>query len=132
MDDFNQTSENLQIPKPSPEFRMMVSKMTSNMSFVGLFTIIYGAITCLTIVGAIVGIPMIIAGLRLRESSDSFSSFKNSYNFESLRMALEQQNKFFFIYKVMIIIGLVLFTLYLIFFFTFFASMFSSFGGSDF
>ncbi len=131
MDDLNQFSDEMQMPKPNPAFRMMVSSLSSNMNFVGLFTIIYGALTCLSIIGALIGVPMIIAGLRIRESADSFSTFKNSYNFESLQMALERQNKFFNIIKILIIVGLVLFALYLIFIFTFLGSIFSSMGSMD-
>ena len=59
----------------SPAFHMIVHKMAGDMNFVGIFYIIIGAIECLTIIGAIVGIPLIISGLRLRESADSFKGY---------------------------------------------------------
>ena len=40
-------------PKALGIFGMMFNKMTSDMKFVGIFTIIYGALTCLSIIGAI-------------------------------------------------------------------------------
>lgn len=55
-------------------FQLMVRKMTGDMRFVGLFTIIGGAFACLGIITAIIGVPVIISGLRLHEAADSFSN----------------------------------------------------------
>ena len=90
-------------------------EMSKHMSFVGMFFIIYGALMCLTIIGAIFGIPYIIAGLRIRESGDSYLSYSKSSDARLLLTAFEKQSSFFFILKVLIIIGLVIFALYLIF-----------------
>jgi len=89
-------------------------EMSKHMSFVGMFCIIYGAIACLSIIGAIFGIPYIIAGLRIRESADSYLAFSKSSDARQLLTAFEKQSSFFFIMKVLIIIGLVIFALYLI------------------
>jgi Family of unknown function (DUF5362) len=111
-----------------PNTRMVVSKMTKDMQFVGIFFIIGGALYCITIVGALLGIPLIISGLRLRESADSFNSYLGSGNDGLLEDALQKQSKFFFIQKVLIIISIVFFVLYLIFIFTVGISMMHSFG----
>jgi hypothetical protein len=89
-------------------------EMSKHMGFVGMFCIIYGALACLSIIGAIVGIPYIIAGLRIRESADSYLAFSRSSDARQLLTAFEKQSSFFFIMKVLIIIALVLFALYLI------------------
>jgi tetrahydromethanopterin S-methyltransferase subunit C len=102
-------------------------EMSKHMSFVGMFCIIYGALACLSIIGAIIGIPYIIAGLRIRESADSYLGFSKSSDARQLLTAFEKQSSFFFIMKVLIIIALVLFALYLIF-----LVGFLSFVGSDF
>jgi hypothetical protein len=60
------------------------------------------------------GIPLIISGLRLRESSDSFSSYMLSGDNNMLERALERQGRFFFIQKIFIIITLVVMVLYII------------------
>jgi hypothetical protein len=52
--------------------------MTANMRFVSVFYIIVGVLYSLTIIGAIVGIPLIISGLRLKESADAFTNFAYS------------------------------------------------------
>ena len=47
-----------------PMFKENLRKMSGDMGFYGIFTIIVGAFSCLGIISAVVGIPMIIAGLR--------------------------------------------------------------------
>jgi Family of unknown function (DUF5362) len=96
--------------------RLTINKLNGDMNFVGIFFIIIGAIECISIVGAIVGVPLIISGLRLRESAASFGSFLTSGNEAALDNALERQSRFFFIVKVLIIIALVMFVLEIIFF----------------
>ncbi len=103
----------------SPVLHITVSKMAGDMSFVGIFYIIIGAIECLTIIGAVLGIPLIISGLRLRESSDSFKMYLNSGDSMTLERALERESRFFFIQKIFIIISIALFVLYVVFFIVF-------------
>jgi hypothetical protein len=114
----------------SPVGQMNVNKMTGDMRFVGVFYIIMGALYCLTIVGAIIGIPFIICGLRLRESADAYTGFLGSNDANMLERAFERQGSFFFIQKVLMIIGLVLMILYVVFIIAFGAAMFSSMGGN--
>jgi hypothetical protein len=102
-------------------------EMSRHMSFVGLFCIIYGVLACLSIIGAILGIPFIIAGLRIRESAESYLGFSKISDARQLLTAFEKQSSFFFIMKVLIIIALVIFALYL-----FFLVVFVSFWGSEF
>ena len=92
---------------PTPMMQMTVSKMSGDMRFVGIFYIIMGALNCLSIVGAIIGVPYIICGLRLRESADAYSSFLGSNDSNLLERAFERQGSFFFIQKVLMIIGLI-------------------------
>lgn len=103
----------------SPALHITVSKMSGDMNFVGIFYIIIGAIECLTIIGAAVGIPLIISGLRLRESADSFRGYLVSGDSFMLERALERESRFFFIQKVFLIISIALFVLYIIFFIIF-------------
>lgn len=95
-------------------FQSIVTKMTGDMKFIGIITIIYGAISCLSIIGAIVGIPIIICGIRLREAADAFAAYRDTKDFDSLQEGFERQSRFFFIQKVLIIISLVFIGLYLI------------------
>jgi len=110
--------------------RLTINKLSGDMNFVGLFFIIIGALECLTIVGAIVGIPLIICGLRLRESSNSFNNFLSTNNEAALDNALEKQSRFFFIQKILIIISIVLFVVYFVFLIVFGLSFLHSFSQS--
>ena len=103
----------------SPALHITVNKMSGDMNFVGTFYIIIGAIQCLTIIGAIVGIPLIICGLRLRESADSFKGYLVSGDSFMLERALERESRFFFIQKVFLIISIALFVLYIVLFIVF-------------
>lgn len=99
---------------PTSSFGSIIPKMKSDMKFVGLFSIIYGGLTCLSIIGAIVGIPLLIMGLRLREAADAFGQFDALDDRDALRRAFEKQRSYFYINKILIIIGLVLFALYIL------------------
>ena len=114
----------------SPMAQMTINKMTGDMRFVGIFYIIMGAIYCLSIIGAVIGIPFIICGLRLRESADAYNGYLGSSDVNMLERAFEIQGSFFFIQKVLMIIGLILLILYIIFIIIFSATLFSSMGGN--
>jgi len=103
----------------SPMLQVTINKMTGDMNFVGIFYIIVGVLYSLTIIGAILGIPLIICGLRLRESSTSFTSYVVTNDESMLERALERQSRFFFIQKVFMIITLVIFVIYIIIFLIF-------------
>jgi len=102
--------------KPPTLFQMMFDKMVSDMRFVGMFTIIHGALSCLSIFGAILGIPYIFVGMRMREAADQFAIFKATNDAAAMRNGFELQGKFFRIIKILIIIGLVLTVLFIILF----------------
>lgn len=113
----------------TPLAQMTVNKMTGDMRFVGVFYIIMGVIYCLSIIGAVIGIPLIICGLRLRESADAFNGFLGSNDGSMLERAFERQGSFFFIQKVLMIIALVFMVLYIILIFAFGAAFFSAMSG---
>lgn len=115
----------------SSMMQMMVNKMAGDMRFVGLFYIILGAIYCITIIGAIIGIPFIICGLRLRESADSYTAYIGSQDSVMLERAFEKQGSFFFIQKVLVIIALVFIALYIIFLIAFGATLISALSGGS-
>lgn len=89
-------------------------EMAKYMKFIGTFTFIIGIVYCVTIIGAIFGIPMYFMGRRLRESADSFLKYRRSYSGQDLYDAIEKQSRAFFIQYVFAIIGLVFMGLYLI------------------
>jgi len=108
--------------KPPTLFQITFDKMVGDMRFVGMFSIIYGAIACITIIGAVFGVPIIIVGLRMREAADQFSIFRTTNDASAMRSGFELQGKYFKIIKILIIVSLVLTLIYIILIVFFLAS----------
>ena len=115
-----------------PILQILIPKMTANMRFVSVFYIIVGVLYSLTIIGAIVGIPLIISGLCLKESTDAFTNFAYSNQPQLLEAALERQNSFFFHTKSIHEIILAIFLLIIIFIVVFGIAIMNRIGNSEF
>ncbi len=96
----------------------IVAKMVSDMKFMAIATIVSGGLNCLSIIGAVVGIPLIIAGLRLKDAAEAFTSYIHNNDMASLQRAMEQQRTYFFIHKIMFIVGISLAILIIVLFIT--------------
>jgi len=131
-DDLNSigTQQEKSFSQPSV-FQFAFDKMTGDMRFVGLFVIIYGVFMCITIIGALIGVPLILAGLRMREAADQFHYFKMTNDPASMRNGFELQGRYFRIFKILIIVGLVLTVLYIIFIVIFLSSFLGMFFSSS-
>ncbi|MDA3860649.1 MAG: DUF5362 domain-containing protein [Melioribacteraceae bacterium] len=116
MEDFNNlNSENVSEQTKSVDvFGFTFNRMTSDMKFLGMFYIIYGVLASLSIIGAIIGIPLLISGLRLRESANELNSYRGTNDAHYLRRGFELQGKFFNIQKIIILVGIVITVLYII------------------
>ncbi len=97
-------------------------RMAKYMRFIGTFALVVGIVYCLTIIGAIFGIPMFFMGRRLRESAQSFMNYRSSDSRQDLYTAIERQSRAFFIQYVFAIISLVFMGLYIIILIALFAS----------
>ena len=86
------------------------------MTFLAVILIVYGALSCLTIIGALFGVPYIFAGLRMKEAAEHFKNFAFGSNITELHYAIERQQRMFFIFKVLTIIAIILFVLVIIFY----------------
>jgi type III secretory pathway component EscU len=125
LEDLNSNpSSSFKVPS---QFQYLFDKMNGDMKFVGMFTIIYGGLICLSIIGALIGVPLIIAGMRIREAADQFSIFKTTNNTGSMRSGFELQGKYFHILKVLIIVGIVMTVIYIIFIIFFLSTFLSMF-----
>lgn len=100
----------------------LLPRLNSDMRFVGMFYIIYGAFACLSIIGAIIGVPSIIMGLRLRDASKGLEAYQTSQSQKALYYAFDKQRSFFNIQKIIIIIMVVFMVLYFIGIFFFLSS----------
>jgi hypothetical protein len=91
-----------------------IPKMAQYMKFIGILEIIGGVLYCLTIIGALIGVPVIFMGIRLREAADGFTKYLSSDSKEDLNYALDRQTRSFFIQFILAIISLVLLGIYII------------------
>ena len=91
-----------------------VPNLAKYMNFIGLLQIIGGALYCITIIGAIIGVPVIYMGIRMREAADGFKKYLGSQSAQDLIYAIDKQTRSFFIQFVLTIIGLAFFGIYLI------------------
>ena len=107
-----------------------IYRMSKDMKFMGIVSIVYGAISCLTILGAIFGIPYIIMGIRLKDSGEHYQRYAEMNNPADLEFAFLKQQSFFFLTKVITIIGIIFFILVIAFYIVLFSFFFS--GGMNF
>ena len=91
-------------------------KMTGDMKFVGMFQIVLGALACLSIFGAITGIPMLISGLRARESADAFVNYQRDLDANWLSRAYTGQAGYFKMQKIVAILTIVMMVLFIVFY----------------
>jgi hypothetical protein len=91
-----------------------VPKMAQYMKFIGIIQIIGGALYCLTIIGALIGVPVIYMGIRLREAADGFKKYLASDSKQDLSYAIDRQTRSFFIQFILMIISLALLGIYII------------------
>ncbi len=93
---------------------VLYPRLTGNMKFVGIYYMVVGVLTSITIIGAIIGIPTFLAGSRLRDAAENLKLYNENKSDETLNRAFNLQNSSFFIYKILIIISLVFLVLYII------------------
>lgn len=97
-------------------FLNTLQKTKGQMNFVGIMAIIFGAISCLSIFGAIVGIPLILAGLRAKDSAEKLGHFLENKEIGDLKNAITLVGKYFEMKKLFYIISLILTVLTIIFY----------------
>jgi hypothetical protein len=93
---------------PKTPYLALFNKMSKDMSFVGLMSIIFGVFFTLTIVLAVLGIPMIFAGIQLRESANIFKNYAIYGEEDLLQKANEELERYFYINKILWVISLAL------------------------
>lgn len=88
-----------------------------DMRFMGWVTLVYGVLTCLTIIGAVLGVPVIIAAHRFIEAVNRLEVYGRSAAPEDLKAGFDELGRSFRILKVITIVYIVLTVLYLVFLF---------------
>jgi hypothetical protein len=79
-----------------------------DMRFMGWISLIYGILICLSIVGAVLGVPLIIASHRFIEGVNRFQLFRQSGTEDELAAGFYELGRSFRILKILTIIYLVL------------------------
>jgi len=80
----------------------------SDMRFMGWISMIYGILTCLSIIGAVLGVPLIIASHRFIEGVNRFELFRQKGTEDELAAGFYELGRSFRILKILTIIFLVL------------------------
>lgn len=99
--------EEINVPSNSTDIGALeTSKLTGWASFIAILTIIGGAITCIGIITAAVGIPMIIAGIKLLNAVDNMKTFSGTKDPQKVAEAFENLNKYFKINGIVFVVVL--------------------------
>ncbi len=95
--------------------KSLIFSMKGDMKFVSIMLIIIGGASSLTIVGLIYGIPMILAGLRLKDSAENLNNYIITDQKSFFELGIENLGQHFKFMKIQYIIIIVMFVLYIIF-----------------
>lgn len=119
MDQINNSGGNLANPR--------LSELANNMKWVGYGYIVMGVISCLSIIGAITGIPMLISGLRAKDSAEKLDEYIASDNPGSYELFFNDLAQHFKMIKIYFIITIILTLIgilgYILFFSVFLAAI---------
>jgi Family of unknown function (DUF5362) len=91
----------------------------SNMKFMGVAGLVYGIMTCLSVLGAILGIPLIIASNRILESVKILEEYRVSGLQEDMALGIHELGRSFRLMKIVVLISLALIVLNFLFIFLF-------------
>jgi len=90
----------------------IIDTLSGWMKFMGIYTIVIGAITCIGIITAALGVPMIFAGIALTKSSKSIKTYKQYNSPFILNELFTSMNKYFKIQGILVIVGIVISVFY--------------------
>lgn len=103
------------IPQNNLIMNSMIDSLSGWMKFMGIYTIIVGAISCIGIITAALGVPLIFAGIALNKGSDNIKTYKLSSNPHVLNEVFTSLNKYFKIQGIITIVSIALSVVYIIF-----------------
>jgi predicted PurR-regulated permease PerM len=105
---------NTNIQNPNYGTKPEIVQMTKDMNFISVFVIIYGALQCLSIIGMIIGIPIIYAALRMKEAAEAFKHYALNNDNNALSYGFDKLANSFRIVKILIIVSLIVYGLLII------------------
>ena len=89
-------------------------KTLGDMKFMGVVGMVYGILTCLSVVGAIMGVPIIIASNRFLEAVKILEQYRLSNRPEDMASAFQELGRSFRLLKIVVMITLGMTVLYFI------------------
>ena len=95
-------------------FNPIIDSLSGWMKFIGIYTIVIGAITCIGIITAAIGVPLIFAGIALTQGSKSIKTYKNYNSPFVLNEVFISFHKYFKIQGILTIISIILSIIYLV------------------
>lgn len=126
----NNTASNNIAPQPPPPqtdyryqqqhipqngiYDSVINSLSGWMKFLGIYTIVIGAITCIGIISAAIGIPLIFAGISLTNASKAIKEYADFNNPNILYNLFLFLKKYFKIQGIMVIVSLALTFLYIV------------------
>jgi hypothetical protein len=96
--------------------------------FIGIMGIIGGAISCLGIITAAIGIPAIIASLNVLKGADFARQFAMQGDYKSAFEALSKYSLYFKIMGIVTLIAIILYVILIIIYAVFFGAMIGQIG----
>ena len=93
----------------------IIESLSGWLKFLGICTIIYGAFTCIGIITAAIGVPLILAGIALTKASKSLKNYLQYNNPYTLNEIFESLNKYFKVKGILAIVYIVFIVIYIVF-----------------
>jgi hypothetical protein len=112
--ELNMEDINTNVQNPNYGTKPEIVQMTKDMNFISVFIIIYGALQCLSIIGMIIGIPIIYAALRMKEAAEAFKHYALNNDNNALSYGFDKLANSFRIVKILIIVSLIVYGLLII------------------
>lgn len=84
-----------------------IGKISSDMNLLSYFSIIYGIVLSLGLITAVIGVPLIISGVKLKKSSESLMQVSENSELINLESAFSNLRVFFKIHKLILIIAII-------------------------
>ncbi|PYG87586.1 hypothetical protein LY28_01955 [Ruminiclostridium sufflavum DSM 19573] len=85
----------------------IIDSLSGWMRFMGICTFICGILSCLGIITAVIGVPLIFAGIALQKSSKSLKAYKQYNNSYMLNEVFISMNKYFKIQGILTIVAVI-------------------------
>jgi hypothetical protein len=112
---FDTPNENSMTIDLDETFKKKLSFLGTFQQVIGVLSIIYGAVTCLGLITAVIGVPVIIIGLKVFKAGGAYKDSLMNSNGESLKNGICETSdaaKIYLIFLIIVVIISVIFTIF--------------------